>query len=541
MDKTNIWFRNAAKTWNETGNNNLNTEAEGYKKAKKIRENMIDLATEIKKDIKIRYDNTSKLANPGDDKGEQRIRRDIYSRFGEKNGQIYLYWRIDYNGEIRVYLQEFGKEGEPIFEKYINALNIKDIEADGIYKTPEKEPIGLFITIPIKKYEDDGEDIYNSIIDNLNLLKEYYMEYSEKYLFEKIKDLIVNGGCRQLVFTGAPGTGKTFIAKKIAEELGTSIGTDAKKYEFVQFHPSYDYTDFVEGLRPVPVAASGEPESAVANEKIEFVKIEGSFKAFCREVVKLNNVNQLYFFIIDEINRANLSKVFGELMFGLELDKRGKENAFLTQYSSLPTYVKQDGNKVYSLLTDDKEFPDGKFFIPSNVVIIGTMNDIDRSVDSMDFALRRRFEWIEFDVTESMLIGAFKSGNYGSLIEKMAAELSERVIALNDCIVGDGAEFGLDKHYSISQGQFSNLSFQGKDVWKEAKDYAEESDEQKQEKKAKEDNENNFKELLQYVWDYRVKTLLLEYLRGEVNVEEFINKAETEFFGDFKNATVDEV
>ena len=70
MDTTNIWFRNAAKTWNETGNNNLNTEAEGYKKAKKIRENMIDLATEIKKDIKIKYVNTSQLANPGDDKGE---------------------------------------------------------------------------------------------------------------------------------------------------------------------------------------------------------------------------------------------------------------------------------------------------------------------------------------------------------------------------------------------------------------------------------------------------------------------------------------
>lgn len=133
---------------------------------------------------------------------------------------------------------------------------------------------------------------------------------------DQIKNLIQNGAT-QIILTGAPGTGKTRMAKEIA----------GSHYKLVQFHPSYDYTDFVEGLRPV------EEEG-----KMVFRKVDGIFKEFCRKVVEEGKKDEKYFFLIDEINRADLSKVFGELMFCLETDKRGEDNAIQTQYQNLPTY-----------------------------------------------------------------------------------------------------------------------------------------------------------------------------------------------------------
>ena len=233
---------------------------------------------------------------------------------------------------------------------------------------------------------------------------------------KEIEDLI-NNGIRQIIFTGAPGTGKTYIAKKIAEKLGAELTykKENPKYEFVQFHPSYDYTDFIEGLRPIQ---AGTDRNSGGNN-IQFAKLDGIFKKFCREVVtlnnkekELNNEKKLFFFIIDEINRADLSKVFGELMYCLEKDKRGKENRVNTQYQNLPTYdllINEQKNK------NNDVFWDG-FYIPENVVIIGTMNDIDRSVESMDFALRRRFEWKEFVVNQNLLKDAFRSPVYGKII-----------------------------------------------------------------------------------------------------------------------------
>ena len=323
-----------------------------------------------------------------------------------------------------------------------------------------------------------------------------------------IKEMITEGNCRQIIFTGAPGTGKTRIAQKIAEEIGIAIDD-----HFVQFHPSYDYTDFVEGLRPVEVKTqSGETvevKTQSGETKIQFVKVDGIFKAFCRKIVEKGDKDGLYFFIIDEINRANLSKVFGELMYCFEKDKRGEKNGVPTQYQNLPTYQKT-GDSFSAIAKEEDVFAKG-FYVPENVCIIGTMNDIDRSVDSMDFALRRRFEWVEFIVNDNMLRNAFSEMFRDKLdsdkpdidIKSLVNDVTE----LNKYIQKEGASFGLNRQYDISQGQFANIP---------------------------ENRQSAIKDIKDYVWNYRIKSLLREYLRGEdeKSIKGFLDKAAKKFFGE---------
>ena len=364
-----------------------------------------------------------------------------------------------------------------------------------------------------------------------------------------IKKLIENGAT-QIILTGAPGTGKTRMAKLIAEEFvketmesshdncennkfhedyndllnefmnektkyisnNNSKVKDAFKklpYIFVQFHPSYDYTDFVEGLRPVEIEG---------NSELSFRKIDGIFKEFCRDVIRFggSDKKRKFFFIIDEINRADLSKVFGELMFCLENDKRGKNNAVKTQYQNLPSYEFDCNGKAVRITKDHFS---GGFYIPENVVVIGTMNDIDRSVESMDFALRRRFLWKEIEVDPLLLEDAIETIIKNNTdfkdkdtIHKIAYGISERVNALNEVIKDDGAKkYGLNRQYFISQGQFSGLP---KNIWNELNNDNNSFDEAK------------IPEFLKLVYVFRIEPLLREYLRGEEEneIEDFCKK-----------------
>ena len=188
-----------------------------------------------------------------------------------------------------------------------------------------------------------------------------------------IDNLIRTALCtnKQVIFTGAPGTGKTYAVRNYVKKQCKEHGYDESHYKFVQFHPSYDYTDFVEGLRPVQLNENGAPT---------FVRLDGIFKAFCRQIAERNQKSdknaavETYYFIIDEINRADLAKVFGELMFGLKEGYRGKK--FDTQYQNLPTYqVDPDTKQVTQLKAENDVFKDG-FYIPENLYIIGTMNEI---------------------------------------------------------------------------------------------------------------------------------------------------------------------
>lgn len=220
-----------------------------------------------------------------------------------------------------------------------------------------------------------------------------------------------------LILRGAPGTGKTHLAIDIANEL-----TDGNKDQigFVQFHPSYDYTDFVEGLRPV---SNGDGT-------IEFKLVDGIFKKFCQKAIdaKKTGGKDKFVFIIDEINRGEISKIFGELFFSIDPGYRGEKGSVSTQYANLHE-------------TDEK------FYIPENVYIIGTMNDIDRSVDTFDFAMRRRFRFVEV-TAESQL---------GMLDTALGDKAEEAKIRLRNLNASIESVQELNSHYHIGPSYFLKL------------------------------------------------------------------------------------
>jgi 5-methylcytosine-specific restriction protein B len=167
----------------------------------------------------------------------------------------------------------------------------------------------------------------------------------------KIADLLWEK--KQIIFYGPPGTGKTYLATKLARHL-----TEDGAVKLVQFHPSYTYEDFFEGFRPEP-GGSGT---------LTFTLRAGPFRDFAE--VAAANPSTAYILIIDEINRANLAKVFGELYFLLEY----RDQSISLQYS-----------------------PDTEFVLPENLFLIGTMNTADRSIARIDNAMRRRFVFVELD------------------------------------------------------------------------------------------------------------------------------------------------
>ena len=209
--------------------------------------------------------------------------------------------------------------------------------------------------------EDDEEEIperEHPIYTPEKFLEEVYISESD---YNTLVDLVQNK--KNLIVEGAPGVGKTFMAKRLAYSI---MGVkDTSRVMMVQFHQSYSYEDFVMGYRPA---------------KEGFELRQGSFYNFCKNAEE-DSEND-YFFIIDEINRGNLSKIFGELFMLIENDKRGEKNKIQLLYS------------------------DELFFIPKNVYIIGLMNTADRSLAMIDYALRRRFAF--FDLKPGFNSNGFK-------------------------------------------------------------------------------------------------------------------------------------
>lgn len=306
-------------------------------------------------------------------------------------------------------LNNWESKSQAIFEQFVTFLNSKQ------NKITELE------SIPTASGADNNKVEYVTINEGLkstaiNLFKSYCFGCFFWSTFEnqgglsnKIDELISRGD-KNIILTGAPGTGKTFACQSYAREQVSNFiyennleKAEGKQSAYltvdyfiktVQFHPGYDYSDFIEGLRPKKV-----------DSNIIYDRKDGIFKNFCRQVVEFNKNHKYanlaesakFFFIIDEINRGEVSKIFGEAFSMIETDKRAPVDSKSEDVS----------NKVdtqYSSLIEDKDndpFQHG-FYIPENVYILATMNEIDRSLEAMDFAFRRRFSWLTVNVQDTL-------------------------------------------------------------------------------------------------------------------------------------------
>lgn len=287
-------------------------------------------------------------------------------------------------------------------------------------------------------------------------------------LSNKIDELILRGD-KNIILTGAPGTGKTFACQSYAREQVSNFiyennleKAEGKQSAYltvdyfiktVQFHPGYDYSDFIEGLRPKKV-----------DSNIIYDRKDGIFKDFCRQVVEFNKNHKYanlaesakFFFIIDEINRGEVSKIFGEAFSMIETDKRAPVDSKSEDVS----------NKVdtqYSSLIEDKDndpFQHG-FYIPENVYILATMNEIDRSLEAMDFAFRRRFSWLTVEVEDTLneiIVNSVLDACTNSVFKNMS-EIEDSFNKLNELIKKNlGSDYMLGGSYLTSLKNSSKTS-----------------------------------------------------------------------------------
>ena len=219
-----------------------------------------------------------------------------------------------------------------------------------------------------------------------------------------------NRGCRNLILYGPPGTGKTHKLRKLKKEEysgGKSALSRTERYEFVAFHQAYSYEDFVEGIRPVQDQETGE---------IGYRVVPGAFKRICQRAKA--DPDQQYAIFIDEINRGNIAKIFGELITLIEEDKRATYN---------------DTGELRSGTELTLPYSGTRFGVPGNLDVYGAMNTADRSIALLDTALRRRFEFEELMPKADLINGSdgdgrIKDGDGGSInLRKLLEAMNRRI------------------------------------------------------------------------------------------------------------------
>ena len=308
-----------------------------------------------------------------------------------------------------------------------------------------------------KDFVDSIEKLYEDI-DKIDNSYNKYDFFEDVFLSEEKIDDIINilERKKNIILQGVPGVGKTFCAKKIMYALMNE--KDSSRIEMVQFHQSYSYEDFIQGYRPND-EGKFEIKNGIfyrlvseAREEYETAKIE-------------NRAPKKYCMIIDEINRGNLSKIFGELMMLIEADKRSANWEINLTYSDEP------------------------FYIPENLYIIGTMNTADRSLAMVDYALRRRFAFIRLEPA----FNNEKLRKYLIEREKLSNDIVDNIIdkfiKLNEYIKDN-----LSKDFVIGHSYFIDQQL---DI-------------------------DNFEDKYNEIINYEIKPLLEEYFYDD---EEKINKA----------------
>lgn len=302
-------------------------------------------------------------------------------------------------------------------EDFTQPLSWEDLQS--MPELENCEPIqsnqGSLFRVSSKEYEflrsviDDREENTKGVepYSRKEALADLFMSDKD---FDSMIDLLQRK--KNIILQGAPGVGKTFVARRLAYALMEEKNQD--RAPMIQFHQSYAYEDFIQGYRP-----DGDGGFRLTN---------GTFYKLCQQAQR--DPNRDYFLIIDEINRGNLSKIFGELMMLMEADKRGPDYALQLAYS---------------------ESPNDTFHIPENIHLIGTMNTADRSLAMVDYALRRRFAFIDLapEFSSTKFKKALKAGGANTHLIDMIAT---RMNGLNQSIFDDARNLG--RGYRIGHSFF---------------------------------------------------------------------------------------
>ncbi len=367
-----------------------------------------------------------------------------------------------------VFTLKTTKENNPKTASIFNAL-LFFFEPDNyeaiVSNSHKKEIVEAFKDLVDKKYEGK----FNPEIDwKLKCIKEKLNKNNEDNLYFFYTDEIIERWnpsilpAKNVIYYGAPGTGKTHdILALVEAKIDVQCSKDECReeyYEIVQFHPSYSYEDFIDGIKPV--------KSSNNNSNINLELVDGVFKNICKRAyaeLKKNPTNpKQFYFIADEINRAELSRVFGELLLCIEEDKRLKFVSKKLEGVKIKTQnstLWEKENAVVVVDNDKCNKENGLYFgVPENIYFLATMNDIDKSIDSFDLALRRRFKWVhkgcDYDVIYNDLVKkGVNDDDINTYISDDKKDLG-RCYLLNNYI---NKTLNLGESYELGHSYFMNI------------------------------------------------------------------------------------